>query len=86
MIVVKIEVWPMGIEERARPIGNITIANDGTGDEEKGNYLAALSHAGFYYGKRKEPWKKGAVKDHPRKLSPYHLVHKAISACLGPNK
>ncbi len=85
MIVIKIEIWPRGDESKKRGLGNITIGNDGTGTSEHGNYEVALSHAGIYYGK-KGIWKKGNVKGHSRKLSPYHLVHKAIAACLWPKR
>ena len=82
MIVVNIEVWPGGDREKMRYIGTMVIANDGSGDKVRGNYIVSMSHAGIYYGKRKEPWKLGNVKNHLRSLSPYHLVYKAIKSCL----
>jgi len=83
MIVVNIELWPHGSKDRSKTIGNLVIVNDGTGNVEHGNYNVALSHAGIYYGKKKEPWKTGSVKNHKRMLSPYHLVYKAIKNTLG---
>ena len=82
MIVVSIEIWPHGDEEKARSLGNMVITNSGTGTKERGDYNVVLSHAGMYYGKRKEPWKTGRVTNHLRKLSPYHLVYKAIKNAL----
>ncbi len=80
MVVVKIELWPRGIRAKAREIGRIVIANDGTGTAERGNYMCALGHAGMYSGKT-GAWKSGACS-YLRRLSPYHLLSAAISACL----
>ena len=82
MLVVRIELWPFGNRENARLIGVCKIANDGTGNPEFGNYNVALSHS----VERKDMWKKGRVERHRRSLSPYHLVYKAIKACLWPRK
>ena len=85
MIVVRIEVWPFGNRSRKREIGQIVIANDATGDCEIGNYNAALAHAGPHADKP-GCWKAGRVERHPRILSPYHLVLRAIEACLAGRK
>lgn len=82
MIVVKIELWPGGFREKARTLGTVVIANNGEGDAERGNYDAALSHAGKFAGKI-GCWKSAEVRGHLRRLSPYHLVARAISLCLG---
>ena len=37
-IVVKLELWPGGDKERARTMGILIIANDGTGTASRGNY------------------------------------------------
>jgi len=81
MIVVKIELWPFGDHTKSRLLGVCSITNDGTGDLKHGNYNAALSHAGKFIN-RKGMWKKGRVEHHLRKLSPYHLVYKALKAAL----
>ena len=39
MIVVKIELWQFGFEERKKELGRAVIVNDGTGTHQKGNYL-----------------------------------------------
>ncbi len=80
MIVVKMELWPGGDKSKARPLGVIMIANDGTGDAESGDYLVEASHAGKYFGKRKEPYKSGKVKGFLRGLSPYRLLYRALKA------
>jgi len=82
MIVVRIELWPFGDHTKARLLGVASISNDGTGDLKHGNYNAELSHAGKYLGERKGTWKRGRVERHLRKLSPYHLVYKALKAAL----
>lgn len=80
MVVVKVEIWPHGDESKARPLGVVMISNDGTGDTTKGNYDVVASHAGKYYGKRKEPYKKAKVTGFPRTWSPYKLVAWALKA------
>jgi len=42
MIRVTVELVPHGDEERKREIGRLEIANDGSGDEETGNYTGRL--------------------------------------------
>ena len=81
MIVVKIELWPRGDETKARSLGLARIWNDGSGDTRNGNYQVELEHSGIYRSK-KGVWKKGIVKNHLRKLSPYHLVMKAFKNTL----
>lgn len=81
MIVVKIELWPHGLRAKAREIGRVVIANDGSGTAESGNYQVALSHAGIY-GDKPGAWKSGTVTGHRRNLSPYHLVRAAIDSAL----
>lgn len=78
MIVVKMELWPGGDESRMRPLGTIVITNDGTGNAEVGNYRYTLSHAGKFFGKRKEPFKQGRVIRFIRTLSPYRLLCRVL--------
>lgn len=82
MVVVRIESWPNGDYKQSRLLGVCAIANDGTGDEKRGNYDVQLSHAGRFINKKTGPWKKGKVERHKRKLSPYHLVFAALKAAL----
>lgn len=80
MIVVRMELWPGGDQTKARPLGVITIVNDGTGTVEEGNYDVAASHAGKFFGKRREPYKEGRVLGFIRGWSPYKLLYRALKA------
>lgn len=81
MLVVKIELWPQGRENEAHQIGELKIANDGSGTQERGNYDVALAHAGDFWGKPGD-YKTGRVEAHLRRLSPYHLLLAALSSAL----
>ena len=83
MVVVSIELWPHGDQKRARPLGVALITNDGTGDKVAGNYEVKLSHSGKYI-KKPGAYKTGTVKNHRRSLSVYHLIYKALKACIRP--
>lgn len=80
MIVVKMELWPGGSEEHMRPLGTIVITNDGTGTKVSGNYKAVLSHAGKFWGVRKEPYRTCRVANFARTLSPYRLLCRVLRA------
>lgn len=80
MIVVRIELWPHGDESSSKPLGVLVISNDGTGNQQLGNYSVTASHAGDFYGKRKEPFKQGVVTGFLRHLSPYRLIYRALKA------
>jgi hypothetical protein len=82
LVVVKIELWPQGQENEAQEIGRMFVANDATGTVEIGDYDVELLHGGEFYGKP-GVWKKGKVLRFVRKLSPYHLVQRALDAALG---
>lgn len=47
MIVIKVELWPLGVESKAREIGRAYIANDGAGSTERGDYVAAVCRRGM---------------------------------------
>lgn len=80
MVVVRIEVWPGGDASQARPAGEIRITNDGTGDHEFGNYSVECAHCGPYLG-RLGDYRTGKLQRFSRRLSPYHLVARALAAC-----
>lgn len=82
MLVVRVELWPKGEASLARPIAEMRISNDATGDYERANYDVELLHSGKYWGKP-GAWKKGRVLGHLRKLSPYHLVLAALVKTIG---
>lgn len=80
MVVVKLELWPGGDESRKRKLGELRIANDGTGTAENGNYNVELKHSGRYVNKPGN-WRTGRVLGFTRDLSPYHLLVMALNAC-----
>lgn len=87
MIKVTIELYPFGVEAEKRTIGEMFIANDGTGTHELGNYS---------YGIRKvdsslscSDWHHvGITKRHKREEGIYELIRKILNqkdcrvACL----
>lgn len=77
MIVVRIELESARGAARNRLLGVMTIANDGTGSKEYGNYKYALSHAGKFIG-RKGVFKKGRITGFKRSSSPYRLVQRCL--------
>jgi hypothetical protein len=81
MIVVKLEMWPLGNEEKKYPLGEIRIMNDGKGDfPHYGNYKVDVKHGGKFVGK-KGSYRKGFVEKFKRTLSPYHLLARALKSC-----
>ena len=79
MIVVKIEMWPLGIESNKYDIGHIVIANDGRGTHTCGHYDATI----FQQGSPKV-WKDVRVEEFPRQAkNVYHLLYQVLHAALG---
>lgn len=81
MIVVKLELWPGGDEQRKRSLGTAFIVNDGTGDARYGNYRVML-------GRMRDgtiPWRIGRVFHWNRRGSPWDLLVKAIMAARDPS-
>lgn len=73
MIVVKVELWPYGEESAAVELERMTIANDGTGTREIGNYNVQANRRG-------KNVRKGRVCGEPRfKHSIWRLVARAVS-------
>lgn len=64
MIVVTIALKSAIHSSRDRILAEVHIANDGTGDENTGNYTATLSKHG---GMKNGVWKRAVVRDFPRK-------------------
>lgn len=83
MIVVKIEIYPSN-QKPPKEIGRISIANDLTGNEEKGNYEIMLRKKEVYENKTvvKEPWLFGKLKNYDRSLSVYHLLFETLKTIL----
>lgn len=74
MIRVTIEFIEHGVGTPEK-IGEIIIANDGTGDNDSGNYITKLMKTPNY-GKGKGVWKRGRVRGFPRRvLGAYDLLY-----------
>lgn len=83
MIVVKVEMWPLGKEEGAREIGRAHISNDGTGDRATGHYNVKLLKSAEYAKRLGGTWKAGRVEGFPRlTLGPWDLLYRALVACV----
>lgn len=78
MIVVKVELWPGGREERKREIGRMTLANDcrtTITDPNRGSYNVKLMRRGT----TDKVQKTTRVEDYPRKSYPvWELVRRAL--------
>jgi hypothetical protein len=80
MLRIIIELVPFGKEELKRTIGGMTIANDGTGDHEYGNYKYELFDANTTLH---EPTKiKGTLKNHYRIQSVFKIVQAVLNKAL----
>lgn len=77
MIRVTVELDVHGKGKVKRMLAVMVIANDGTGDEEYGNYTYALSHSGKYFYK-KSVWKSGRITRFKRSKSPYTLIARCL--------
>jgi hypothetical protein len=80
MLRVTVELLPQGDETKAEHLGTATIANDGTGTIEFGNYVARFSK----WGQPNDIWKKGTVRNFPRKgRGPWDLLYLALRDAVG---
>lgn len=52
MLVVKVELWPFGDENKKEDLGKVIFYNDGTGTTELANYNVKFEHT---FIKRKSP-------------------------------
>jgi hypothetical protein len=78
MLVIKIEIWPLGQESLKRELGTAYIANDISGDRTTGNYNYRLMKSPEY-AKRPGVWKRGRVENFPRqRLGPWDLLFRAL--------
>ena len=79
MLVIKIELWPGGVEEAAELIDVMQIINDGTGSYGQGNYDARIVKRGT-----NETWKECRVEGFPRaRLQLWDLVFRALRSMIG---
>ena len=74
MLRVTIELVPFGVESQKRTLGNLIIANDGTGTATRGNYKAVFfSRVGHRYHR------EYAVRGFPRQTkSAWNLLHRIL--------
>lgn len=78
MIVVRVELWPLGDKTKARCLGEAEIENVG-GDMTTGHYAVRL----LKWGAGRRTWKSGKVLDFPRvKLGPWDLLYRALAAVV----
>ena len=86
MIVVKIELWPGGLEAGKQEIGRAEISNTGElGNGPVGNYEIRLMKSAKY-ASRPGIWKKGRLNGFVRERGPYDLVAACFSSVLGPER
>jgi hypothetical protein len=72
---------PRGDESRARHMGTVEIANDGTGTAKLGNYKVRLSRM----DSPTRAWKTGAIKGFCRiTRGPHDLLLMALLSIVGP--
>ena len=82
MLVVKIELWPLGNEANAQPLGLATISNDATGSPAIGNYTVRI-FKGKKYSRAEGVWRTGRVLGFPRQqLGPWDLLYRALLATV----
>jgi hypothetical protein len=72
MLRVRVEVVPFGIESDSREVGQMVIANDGTGDNSSANY-------GFVYANTHGEHSEGTVKDFARANGFWKLISECLS-------
>lgn len=90
MLVIKIELWPLGDASRAETLEIGTIVNDGTGDAATGNYVVKLQKSPRFSGPKtprpdaegRNLWRAGVVKGFTRTLSAWELLRRALVAAL----
>ena len=79
MLRITVELLPYGDESRKRTLGTILAANDGTGDALTGHYnVAELAEPEETFRQAKNRWVR--VENHPRGISVWYLVAKALEA------
>lgn len=78
MLVVKIELWPLGMESHKKTLAVGRIINDGSGSLSTGNYKVELHDA------RGRLWKTGRVENFPRRrLLAWDLLCRALASIIG---
>ena len=80
MLIVKVELWPGGVEEAAEVIDIMQIINDGTGSYGQGNYDVRIIKRDS-----SNTWKSGRVEGFPRARfnTSWDLVYRALNSMIG---
>lgn len=78
MLVIKLELWPMGSEKNKRELGRIDLWNNLKGTREYGSYEFTVTEdaSPFNAGPLFE---KGSIDDHPRRSYGWDVVKKALN-------
>ena len=72
MIRVRVDLVPFGNEDEAKEIGQLVLANDGSGNAFTGNYV-------FVYADDSGREHEGSVKDFPRRQGIWELIAECLS-------
>ena len=72
VIRVRVDLVPFGNEDEAKEIGQLVLANDGSGNAFTGNYV-------FVYADNHGEEHEGSVKDFPRKQGIWELIEECLS-------
>ena len=79
MVVVRVELWPGGLELGKKSLGTMYLANDGTGTAGEGSYDVKIMK---FDGKG--TWREGRVEGFDRqRRGPWDLIQRALDATLG---
>ena len=80
MIKITVEVIPFGVEKWKKKVGEMTIANDGTGSGSRGNYKYNMST-------KNRIWRKGRIEDFPRlSCSVWNLIYRVLRGVFKDGK
>jgi hypothetical protein len=79
VLVVRVELWPGGDPTRIKEIACVTIVNDGSGDELKGNYDCASIRCGqSHMDPTTKPVRTARVEQYLRTRPVLNLVVRAL--------
>ena len=78
MIRVRVDLVPFGNEDEAKEIGQLVLANSGSGNVFTGNYV-------FVYADNSGEEHAGSVKDFPRKQGIWKLIAECLNSNLEPH-
>lgn len=66
MLVIKVEHWPFGREDKKKEMGRMTLSNDATGSRHTGNYKVEILKSSAMGASATGVWKSGRVCGYPR--------------------